>query len=214
MLKVNEIFKSIQGESSHAGFPCTFVRLTGCNLRCSYCDTRYAYDEGVELAIEDIMEKVSGHACTLVEITGGEPLLQEDTLPLISNLIDKGFRVLLETNGTLDISRVDPRCLRIVDVKLPASGEAEKNYLRNINMLHHGDELKFVVGIKKDYDYAKKIMQSIPEAIKDEIIVNFSPIFGIMEPGRLAGWILADCLPVRLNLQLHKVLWPHDMGGV
>ena len=214
MLKVNEIFNSIQGESSHAGFPCTFVRLTGCNLRCSYCDTRYAYDEGIELAIEDIMVRVSGHACPLVEITGGEPLLQEDTLPLISNLIDKGFRVLLETNGSLDISRVDPRCLRIIDVKLPTSGEAEKNYLRNINMLHHGDELKFVIGGKEDYACAKKILPSIPEAIKDKIIVNFSPIFGIMEPGRLAGWILADRLPVRLNLQLHKVLWPHDMRGV
>ena len=214
MLKVNEIFKSIQGESSHSRFPCTFIRLTGCNLRCSYCDTRYAYDEGMELAIEDIMEQVSGHACPLVEITGGEPLLQEDTLSLISNLIDKGFRVLLETNGTLDISRVDPRCLRIVDVKLPASGEAEKNYLRNINMLHHGDELKFVIGDKEDYSYAKKIMQSIPEAIKDKIIVNFSPIFGIMEPSRLAGWILADRLPVRLNLQLHKVLWPQNVKGV
>lgn len=214
MLKVNEIFYSIQGESSHAGFPCTFVRLTGCNLRCSYCDTRYAYDEGVELALEDIMEKVKGYACSLVEVTGGEPLLQEDTLPLISNLLDKGFRVLLETNGSLDVSRVDRRCLRIIDVKLPTSGEAGKNYLRNISMLHAGDELKFVIGGKKDYAFAKKILHRIPEAVKDEIVVNFSPIFGIMEPGRLAGWILDDRLPVRLNLQLHKVLWPQDMRGV
>jgi 7-carboxy-7-deazaguanine synthase len=213
-LKVNEIFFSIQGESSFAGYPCAFVRLTGCNLRCSYCDTLYAYAEGDDLSIEEILHRVSGYNCSFVEITGGEPLLQEGATSLIKSLLDKGFRVLLETNGSLDISPVDPRCIRIIDVKLPSSGELESNYLNNLKQLRNNDELKFVIGGPEDYCYAKKILLMIPEDILKHITINFSPVFGRMEPRLLAEWILADRLDVRLNLQLHKIIWPSETRGV
>jgi len=213
-MKVNEFFHSIQGESSWAGLPCVFVRLTGCNLRCSYCDTRYAYEEGVELEIADILEQVAGYGCSLVEITGGEPLLQEDTPLLIRALLDKGFQVLLETNGSLDIGAVDGRCHRIMDVKLPQSGAAAQNRLENLPLLKKGDELKFVIGGREDYDYAGRIMKLIPLDIRGEIVINFSPLFGTIEPRLLAAWILADRLPVRLHLQLHKLIWPPEIRGV
>src|SRR5574340_1321596 len=144
-LKVNEIFCSIQGESSHAGFPCVFIRLTGCNLRCSYCDTRYAYEEGEEFLVDDIVARVKTYGFSLVEITGGEPLLQDDTPFLIKSLQNAGFKVLLETNGSIDISPVEPGCIRIIDVKLPSSGEAENNCLNNLSALREKDELKFVI---------------------------------------------------------------------
>ncbi len=213
-MKVNEFFHSIQGESSWAGLPCVFVRLTGCNLRCSYCDTRYAYEEGVELEIADILEQVAGYGCSLVEITGGEPLLQEDTPLLIRALLDKGFQVLLETNGSLDIGAVDGRCHRIMDVKLPQSGAAAQNRLENLPLLKKGDELKFVIGGREDYDYAGRIMKLIPLDIRDKLVINFSPLFGMIEPRLLADWILADRLPVRLHLQLHKLIWPPEIRGV
>ena len=212
-LRVNEIFHSIQGESSFAGFPCVFVRMTGCNLRCSYCDTQYAYDEGEELSSDEIIKRVKRYGCSLVEITGGEPLLQKDTPLLISALLDEGFRVLLETNGSLDISPVDARCVRIIDVKLPSSGEAERNNLKNLSQLRDRDELKFVIGRQNDYDYAKEILQLIPGDVLDKITINFSPVFGSMEPNTLAGWILNDHLRVRLNLQLQKIIWPEATRG-
>jgi len=213
-LKVNEIFYSIQGESTWAGFPCVFVRLTGCNLRCVYCDTKYAYDAGDELSIDDIVRQVAAYNCPLVEITGGEPLLQVDTPRLISQLLDKGYQVLLETNGSLDVSPVDPRCARIIDVKLPTSGESQHNYLDNISNLAENDELKLVIASLDDYARAKEIITSIPPQLSATIVINISPVFGAISPGLLAAWILADHLPVRLNLQLHKLLWPADMRGV
>jgi 7-carboxy-7-deazaguanine synthase len=181
-LKVNEIFYSIQGESSWAGFPCVFVRLTGCNLRCSYCDTQYAYDAGDELTIADIVGLVAEYHCPLVEITGGEPLLQEETPLLVGNLLDRGQRVLLETNGSLDVSLVDRRCVKIIDVKLPSSGEAQRNYLYNLDLLNDKDELKFVIGSREDYDYARKIINLIPQELLDKIVVNISPVFSTMAP--------------------------------
>ncbi len=213
-LKVNEIFFSIQGESSFAGFPCVIVRLSGCNLRCSYCDTSYAYDEGDVLSAEEILRRVSVYNCSLVEITGGEPLLQEGATSLIKSLLDKEFQVLLETNGSLDVGSVDPRCIRIIDVKMPSSGESEKNYLKNLSRLRNKDELKFVIGGKEDYDYAKKILRLISEIKAVKITINFSPFSGRMEPRLLAEWILADRLDVRLNLQLHKIIWPAETRGV
>ncbi len=213
-MKVNEIFYSIQGESSFAGWPCVFVRLTGCNLRCSYCDTRYAYEEGEEMGIADILEKVAGFSCLLVEITGGEPLFQEETPLLIRALLDKGYRVLLETNGSIDVSGVDDRCHRIIDVKLPQSGEAGRNRLENLRLLTDKDELKFVIGSREDYDYARKVIQLIPQGIAGVIVINFSPLFAMIAPRLLAEWILEDRLPVRLNLQLHKLIWPSAMRGV
>jgi len=213
-LRVNEIFYSIQGESSFAGLPCIFVRLTGCNLRCSYCDTQYAYQEGKELSLDVIIKQIEKYRCSLVEITGGEPLIQEETPLLISNLLDKGYRVLLETNGSLDVSMIDRRCVRIIDIKLPGSGEAHRNFLENLNELHDKDELKFVIGGQSDYVYAKKILNRIPKDLSEKIVINFSPLWGMMEPALLADWILNDRLTVRLNIQLQKIIWPPGMRGV
>ncbi len=213
-LKVNEIFYSIQGESSFAGWPCIFVRLTGCNLRCSYCDTQYAYDEGRDASIEDILREIAGFRCSLVEITGGEPLRQEDTPTLIRRLLDKGYRVLMETNGSFDISVVDPRCIRIVDVKLPGSGEEHRNYWNNLNVLSGRDELKFVIGGRNDYEYARQVLRRLEREISVKVVVNFSPLYGNLAPQLLTEWILEDQLAVRLNLQLHKIIWPPDRRGV
>jgi 7-carboxy-7-deazaguanine synthase len=188
--------------------------LTGCNLRCSYCDTQYAYDEGSELTIVDIVGQVAEYHCPLVEITGGEPLLQEETPRLISNLLDKGYQVLLETNGSLDVSPVDRHCVKIIDVKLPTSGEAHRNFPHNFNLLNDKDELKFVIGSPGDYDYAKQVINLIPQGMLEKIVVNISPAFNTLSPGLLASWILKDHLAVRLNLQLHKILWPSDRRGV
>ncbi len=199
-LKVNEIFYSIQGESTYAGKPCVFIRLTGCNLRCSYCDTKYAYYDGEKLDIHEIINKVALYGCPLVEVTGGEPLLQEETPYLISQLLGTGYKVLIETNGSQDISRVDCRSVRIVDIKC--------------NRLRDEDELKFVIGGREDYDYAKDILSLIGHGSSSKIAVHFSPSFGRMEPKELAGWILNDRLNVRLHLQLHKYIWPPGQRGV
>jgi 7-carboxy-7-deazaguanine synthase len=214
LLKVNEIFYSIQGESSYAGRPCVFVRLTGCNLRCSYCDTRYAYEEGDDLEIGEIIDMVTSHRCGLVEITGGEPLMQEDTPLLIRRLLDLGFEVLLETNGSMDIGIVDDRCVKILDIKCPSSGEAKKNYLENLKQLQPKDEIKFVIGGKDDYDYAKNILSFIDRAKGNIKPPLFSPVYGKMNPELLAQWILADHLDVRMQIQLHKAIWGSETGGV
>ncbi len=213
-LKVNEIFYSIQGESSFAGWPCIFVRLTGCNLRCSYCDTQYAYDEGRDASIDDILREVATFRCSLVEITGGEPLRQEETPLLIHTLLDRGYGVLMETNGSFDISAVDPRCIRIVDVKLPGSGEEHRNYWNNLNVLTERDELKFVIGGRKDYEYAREVLGRLQRDVSVKTVANFSPLYGNLAPQLLAEWILEDRLAVRLNLQLHKIIWPPDRRGV
>jgi len=213
-LKVNEIFFSIQGESSFAGRPCVFVRLTGCNLRCRYCDTTYAYEEGEDLDTAVILQKVASFGCRLVEITGGEPLLQEETQALIGNLLDSGCKVLLETNGSRDISLIDRRCVRIVDVKCPSSGMEQANRLENLRLLTPQDEVKFVIGDRKDFEYARDMITvhlSKRDCFRPPL---FSPVSGALEPRILADWILDDRLDVRLQLQLHKAIWGADTRGV
>ena len=214
MLKVNEIFYSIQGESSYAGLPCVFVRLTGCNLRCSYCDASYAYEGGNDLGIGEIIDRVKSYRCRLVEITGGEPLIQKDTPHLIYALLEKGLEVLLETNGSLDISLVDGRCTKIVDIKCPSSGEDKKNDLGNLKRLSVKDEIKFVIGSREDYLYAQNIMSLINKRnlkIKPPLL---SPLYNRMDPKLLAEWIVADHLDVRLQIQLHKIIWGPETRGV
>jgi len=213
-LIVNEIFYSLQGESSHAGRPCVFVRLTGCNLRCSYCDTRYAYEEGTAMEVEEIIDRISAYPCQLVEVTGGEPLLQEQTPALIREMLDRGFEVLLETNGSRSIGAVDPRCVRIVDVKCPSSGEADKNDFVNFSHLTSQDEIKFVMIDRDDYHYARRILSEHEKACAICKPPLFSPAFGRMDPAILAKWIIDDGLPVRMQLQLHKLIWDPGKRGV
>jgi len=213
-LKVNEIFYSIQGESSFAGRRCVFVRLTGCNLRCSYCDTRYAYTEGQEMSVAAVVDAVTSFRCPLVEVTGGEPLIQRDSPALIERLENMGLTVLLETNGTQDIARIRGRCVRIVDVKCPSSGESAKNDSANLDKLKDDDELKLVIGDSRDYAYAKEILGRLPERFTKKGTVHLSPAFGRLAPERLADWILRDCLDVHLQLQIHKYIWPPTKRGV
>ncbi len=213
-LKVNEIFYSIQGESSYAGRPCVFVRLTGCNLRCSYCDTQYAYDEGDLMEINDVLKRVATYKCPLVEVTGGEPLVQKETPYLIHGLLEAGHEVLLETNGSQDIGQVDKRCVKIMDIKCPTSGEGGKSDLKNLALLADTDEIKFVIGDRGDYEYAKKILDSMARTPSGVCLAHLSPVFGKMDPGLLAKWILADHLDVRLHMQIHKTIWHPEKRGV
>jgi len=212
-IKINEIFYSIQGESSYAGYPCVFVRCTGCNLRCSYCDTQYAYEEGEHLSLDLIVQRAGGFGCRLVEITGGEPLLQDETPVLVKRLLDRGYTVLLETNGSRDIGAVDGRCVRIVDFKCPASGEAEQNDFDNCGRLTGNDEVKFVIQNRDDYLYARGIVERICREARVKII-HFSPVTDMIAPSTLAGWMLEDGVHARLGLQLHKIIWPGGQRGV
>jgi 7-carboxy-7-deazaguanine synthase len=212
-LKVNEIFHSIQGESVHSGLPCTFIRLTGCNLRCRYCDTRYAFTEGNRRTVSQILEQVAGFGCNLVEITGGEPLFQENTPELARSLLATGYQVLVETNGSLDIDRIGPGCSRIMDIKCPSSGEAERNDLNNLDRLTENDQVKFVIGDRNDFDFACDMVPGLPERLPFERIL-FSAIDGQLEPSLLARWILEERLKVRLQVQIHKVLWPDQDRGI
>jgi len=208
-MKVCEIFTSIQGESTHAGRPCTFIRMSGCNLRCSYCDTKYSYDEGADLSVEDVYAKVDKAAIGLVEITGGEPLLQKgEVAGLTARLLDSGYTVLMETNGTLPIGEIDKRVIVIMDVKTPASGMNLKNDFTNFKNLKRSDEVKFVICDKNDYIWARRIV--LEEGLPNRSEVLFAPAFGYLEPRKLAEWIIADRLPVRLNLQLHKYIFGPD----
>ncbi|MDX9786044.1 MAG: radical SAM protein [Desulfobacterales bacterium] len=212
-LQVSEIFYSIQGESLHAGRPCVFVRLSGCNLRCTYCDSTYAYDEGREFSIPDIIESVRLFSCHLVEITGGEPLLQPETTTLIKALLNEGFSVLLETNGSFDIGKTDSRCVRIIDIKCPSSGESQSICYKNFERITTQDQFKFVIADRADFDFAVKTAGLIPETIPRDHLL-FSPVYGKLSPNLLAEWILAAHLPVRLHLQLHKIIWPDIERGV
>jgi 7-carboxy-7-deazaguanine synthase len=212
VLKVNEIFHSIQGESTRAGEPCVFVRLTGCNLRCVWCDTAYAFHEGSEMTVEQVVDRVAGYGCNLVEVTGGEPLLQADALPLMQALVDRGHAVLLETGGSLPLDRVPEGVRRIVDVKCPASGEAGRNRWENLEQLRPGDELKFVLADRGDYDWAAAQIRD--RGLAGRFPLLFSPVHDGLDPGELARWTLADRLPVRIQLQLHKLLWPAAQRGV
>ena len=211
-LVVNEIFYSIQGESSHMGRPCVFVRLTYCNLRCSYCDTEYAFYEGKEITVEEIMNTVRSYRCNLVEITGGEPLWQENVHKLMESLCDDGFEVLLETGGSLSIAAVDPRVKRIVDFKCPSSAMMKKNFWENVQFLKPTDEVKFVVSDREDYEWAKRMIDE--HKIGERCPILMSVVFGELEPMQLAEWILADKLKVRFQLQMHKYIWSPETRGV
>lgn len=214
-LSVSELFVSIQGESLAAGRLCAFVRLAGCNLRCAYCDTNYAWDAdaGRAMAVDDVAAWVSGSGVPLVEITGGEPLLQPAVYPLMETLIGRGLEVLLETNGHVDARGVPERVTRIIDVKTPGSGMAEGDYLVNLPSLRENDQIKFVLTDRSDYDWAKEVLAAHPELGRVSAIL-FSPAFETLLPRDLAGWIIADRLPVRFQLQLHKYVWGPQERGV
>ena len=212
-VRVNEIFHSIQGESTWAGCPCVFVRLTGCNLRCSWCDTAYAFYEGHQMEIAEVAAKVDGFGCGLVEITGGEPLLQQGVHPLIAMLLARGHHVMIETSGERDISVLDSRVIRIVDLKCPGSGESARNRWSNLEHLTLRDELKFVVSDRRDYEWARDAIHThrLSERVN---AVLLSPVFGRLELSDLAAWILSDRLPVRMQLQMHKHIWSPTARGV
>lgn len=210
--QVSEIFNSIQGESTFAGLPCAFVRLAGCNLRCRYCDTRYAQEGGETLSLEEIVAAVTSFGTSLVEITGGEPLFQPHTPILANTLLDRGYEVLLETNGSLDISVLPERAIRIMDIKCPASGENKNFMWENIWKLGDRDEVKFVISDRHDYEWARGIVRERFGRAKHQIL--FSAVFGELPPRLLVQWLLEDRLPVRFQLQIHKYIWPHDARGV
>jgi 7-carboxy-7-deazaguanine synthase len=209
---VTEVYASIQGESTYAGEPCVFVRLTGCNLRCVWCDTAYAFHEGERRAVEEILRQVLSFEIPMVEITGGEPLLQPGVHALMASLAEAGKTVLLETSGSLDISSVDPRIIRIVDIKCPGSQEMEKNRWENLDFLRPQDELKFVLAGREDYEWARD--QVCERRLADRCTVLFGPVWDALAPRDLAGWILEDRLPVRMQIQLHKYVWSPDTRGV
>ena len=211
-LRVNEIFYSIQGESTRAGQACVFVRLTGCQMRCRWCDTVYSFYEGNFRSFAEIEAEVASHGCPLVEVTGGEPLLQPATIPFLARLCDAGYEVMLETGGGIDISPVDPRVRRIVDIKCPGSGESSNNLWSNLDVLRSTDELKLVLAGEEDYLWARDLVTS--RRLFEICPVHFSPVHGEIVLADLAAWILRDRLPVRLQVQLHKLIWDPQTRGV
>ena len=213
MLTVNEIFHSIQGESTHAGRPCVFVRLTACDLRCSWCDTPYAFTEGHKMSVDEVVDRVRGFTCDVVEITGGEPLLQKEVYPLMERLLDDGRTVMIETGGHLSADQVPAGVIRVIDVKCPGSGEAGKMHWSNLERLRSTDEIKFVIQDRADYDYARQVVEQ-HDLVQRSGAVLFSPVHGTLDPKQLAEWILADRLPVRLQLQAHKYIWDPAARGV
>jgi 7-carboxy-7-deazaguanine synthase len=213
MLTINEIFYSIQGESTRAGRPCVFVRLSACDLRCSWCDTPYAFHEGTKRSVDEVVAEVERHGCPLVEITGGEPLLQEDVYPLMDRLLARGLTVMLETGGHRPVTRVPPAVVKIVDVKCPGSGEASKNDWGNLDRLSPHDELKFVVQDRADYEFARELIGRHALASRCAAIL-ISPVHGVLDPKTLSDWMLADHLPARLQLQMHKYIWSPSTRGV
>jgi len=211
MLRVTEIFHSIQGESSHAGGPCAFVRLTGCNLRCRWCDSEYTFTGGEKMSIDEILGKIKSYGTNLVEVTGGEPLAQAESLNLIERLCDEGFEVLIETSGSIDIAPVDRRATIILDIKCPGSGEVEKNRWENLQHLKPNDEIKFVIADRADYDWARRVIE---QRNLNRWTVLLSPVWGEMDLRSLAEWMLADGVPARLQTQLHKHIWGAEARGV
>jgi 7-carboxy-7-deazaguanine synthase len=213
VLSVNEIFYSIQGESTYAGRPCVFVRLAGCDLRCTWCDTTYAFNEGQKMTVDDVVERVESYGGPLVEVTGGEPLLQEDVYPLMDRLLEGGRTVLLETGGQIDLSRVPGAVIKVMDIKCPASGESGKVEWDNIERLGCRDQVKFVIQDRQDYEFAR---ETIARHVLDRrcAAVLFSPVHGVLSPKDLSEWILEDRLPVRLQLQIHKHIWGEHVRGV
>ena len=213
MLTINEIFYSVQGESSYAGRPCVFVRLTACDLRCSWCDTPYAFHEGTRRPVEKILEQVDEFACPLVEVTGGEPLLQDDVYPLMEALLERGRTVLLETGGHRSTARVPERVVTILDVKCPGSGESDRNDWSNLDRLRPHDEVKFVIKDREDYEYARDVIGR-HDLARRAAAIHLSPVHGVMNPRLISEWVLADNLPVRVQLQLHKYIWDPNTRGV
>jgi 7-carboxy-7-deazaguanine synthase len=211
MLRITEIFHSIQGESSHAGRPCAFVRLTGCNLRCRWCDSEYTFTGGERMSLDDVVDRIKSYGCDLVEVTGGEPLAQSESLDLIRRLCDGGHEVLLETSGSIDIAPVDPRATIILDIKCPGSGEMASNRWENLEHLKAKDEIKFVIADRTDYDWARRIIE---EHNLSRWTVLLSPVWGEMGLKSLAEWMLADRVPARLQTQLHKHIWGSEARGV
>ena len=208
--RITEIFYSLQGESRTVGLPTVFVRLTGCPLRCGYCDTEYAFYGGEKMAITDIVEQVAGYNPRYVCVTGGEPLAQPNCIPLLTAICDLGVEVSVETSGAMDITRVDPRVVKVMDLKTPGSGEESKNRYSNIELLRQQDQLKFVICNREDYDWARTKLDEYQLAERCEVL--FSPIHGELKPADLADWIVDDNLPVRMQLQLHKYLWGDEKG--
>ena len=213
MLTVNEIFYSIQGESDHVGRPCVFVRLTACDLRCVWCDTPYAFHEGRKFEVSEIVAEVERYRCGLVEITGGEPLLQEDVYPLMDRLLESGVTVLLETGGHLSVARVPPAVIKVIDVKCPGSGETDRNAWDNLSRLESHDQVKFVITDRIDYEFARDLVRQHGLETRCAALL-FSPVHGVLPPAQLADWVLADRLPVRLQVQLHKYVWGAETRGV
>ena len=213
MLTVNEIFHSIQGESTHSGRPCVFVRLTACDLRCSWCDTPYAFHEGSKMTVEDVVSRVRDYGCELVEVTGGEPLLQKDVYPLMQRLLQEGQTVMLETGGHISVDAVPQGVIRVIDVKCPASGESAKVHWANLERLRATDQVKFVIQDRADYEFARDVVARYGLAANTAAVL-FSPVHGVLHARPLAEWILADRLPVRLQLQAHKYIWDPQTRGV
>jgi 7-carboxy-7-deazaguanine synthase len=209
-LKIFEIFYSLQGESSRVGLPTIFIRLSGCPMRCNYCDTAYAFQGGSMMTIDEIIEAIKKYHTHYVTVTGGEPLAQKEVLNLLKVLADKNFKVSLETGGGLSIKEVDPRIKIILDIKTPESGEEKKNYWENLNLIHSKDEIKFVLCSREDYDWAKKIINQYKLPEKCDVL--FSPVYQKLNNTDLGNWILEDQLPVRMQIQLHKLLWGEKPG--
>jgi 7-carboxy-7-deazaguanine synthase len=210
-MRVTEIFFSIQGESSHAGRPCVFVRLTGCNLRCVWCDSEYTFTGGEAMTLDEVLERVRSFGCRLVEVTGGEPLLQKETFDLIRRLCEENYEVLVETSGSIPIDPVDDRATIILDIKCPGSGEMEKNLWENLDRLRSRDEIKFVIADRADFEWARDLVR---ERKLDRWTVLFSAAFADLDMKDLAGWILEERLPVRFQTQLHKHIWGAEVTGV
>lgn len=212
MLKINEIYYSVQGESSKAGLPTVFVRLTYCNLRCSYCDTEYAFHNGTDMSIDAIVNEVKSYNCNLVEITGGEPLFQSESIDLMKRLCDDAFDVMIETSGSLSIKDIDKRVMIIMDLKCPSSKMEKKNLFENLDYIKPNDEIKFVIGNREDYEWAKETINKFN--LTDKAALLFSVVFGKLEPVQLVEWILKDKLKVRYQLQIHKIIWEPTQKGV
>jgi 7-carboxy-7-deazaguanine synthase len=217
-LRVTEIFHSIQGESTWAGLPCTFVRLTGCPLRCVWCDTEYAFHGGEKLTLDEILARVDAFGTPLVELTGGEPLIHRNAFVLAERLLDRGYTVLVETSGTVDVAPLDPRVHKIMDLKCPGSGEERRNLWSNLEHLTGRDEVKFVIRDRRDYEWARDVVlgRGLADRVRDGTLraILFSPVWDAVEFRDLAAWILEDRLPVRYQIQLHKVIWGANVPGV
>lgn len=208
MIKISEIFTSIQGESSYAGLPCTFIRLSGCNLKCRYCDTLYAFKEGFEMSEEEILKIIKKFGIDLVEFTGGEPLLQESVYPLITRTLDEGYKVLIETNGSINIERIDRRAVIILDIKTPNSNMFNKMDLKNLSLIKRNDEIKFVITDRSDYEWSVDFINKY--FLQNKCHILMSPAYGFLEPEKLARWIIDDRLNVRLNIQIHKYIFKEE----